>query len=141
MSRWKAIYPQEIGKTKKDMGIIKGVYVIYVLDKVVYVGQSENILQRLRGHGLGRASEDPNDFFVKYAVPLKVFIKFRKEKFGYERLAAEQRLMDVLRPRLNHLSLIDCEPRTREFEEAVERAALAFSFSAPEPVELIANEQ
>lgn len=97
--RWITISPYEDdGQRFAGVG---GLYVIYLLGQVVYVGQTDNLKRRLRDHGFLAPLMLCNDFFRTFSPALKIGVKLRIENDRDKRLADEKALIRKLRPKAN----------------------------------------
>jgi len=97
-------------KFKLDEGIesnfpnglnFSGTYIIFDGRNCLYVGQSKNIKSRLKNHiQLARYSHKWKTPWGNY---FRLTIGVRKERFGFERLAIEKRLIEKFNPFFNQL--------------------------------------
>ena len=78
-----------------------GTYVIANLGTPLYVGQSGNIKRRLRAHI--RQSHFQHRWLTPWGSFMELLIAVRRERFGFERLAVEKRLIVKFNPPFNNL--------------------------------------
>lgn len=105
---WKTLqnFPSgyEISDRVKRQDILKdydfdGVYIIFYGNKILYIGQSRNIRKRLHSHFI-RVSYLRNMIKELYGDN-DLIIKIRKDKFKFERLTLEAKLIGKINPLLN----------------------------------------
>jgi len=78
-----------------------GNYAIFVKRKCIYIGQSENIKKRLKTHiQMARYS---NTWKTSWGYFPKIEIAIRKERFRFERIMVEARLIYKIKPLFNQL--------------------------------------
>jgi len=106
---WKtipSIPTNDVGDSKRDrmyllkfLENINGVYVIYYGDDIVYIGSSKNLRRRLHTHLtiLGTLKILIKEMYGDDNLTIKV----REDKFKFERLTLEAKLVNKLHPPLN----------------------------------------
>jgi excinuclease UvrABC nuclease subunit len=81
-----------------------GVYAVYINDRLGYIGSTENIRDRLRGHRFGHRGKSPEGLryysFKGLEDILKIRVKYKLCKPGYH-LMLEYLLIRRLKPFLN----------------------------------------
>ena len=78
-----------------------GTYVIANNKKPIYIGQSNNIRRRLKTHI--RLSYFQSNWCTPWGSYKSLVIAIRRERFRYERLAIEKRLIVKFNPPFNNL--------------------------------------
>jgi len=78
-----------------------GTYIIFVKGECLYVGQSMNILKRLKDHI--RMARYTNTWKTPWGYYSKILFAIRRERFRYERLAIEKRFIEKFKPKHNVL--------------------------------------
>ncbi len=96
---WKSVrcYSDD-GSRLEGMG---GLYAIYVLDQLVYIGQTSNLKRRLREHGFLSPLLLCKDFFRQSSLALGIRVKVRGESDRSKRVKTESGLIRRLTPRVN----------------------------------------
>jgi hypothetical protein len=79
-----------------------GTYVVIADGNIIYIGQSMNVAHRLRGHI--QSALYSNWWKTRWGRFREVVVAVRRERFNYERMANEARLIARLRP-VNNINL------------------------------------
>jgi len=100
--KWMRFVLDETVNSNFPIGLnFAGNYSIFVNRKCIYIGQSENIKKRLRTHiQMARYS---NTWKTSWGYFLRIEIAVRKEKFKFERVMIESRLIYKIKPLFNQL--------------------------------------
>ena len=99
-TKWYKI--EEHYSTDLPLDEVPGVYAIYFLNQIIYIGTSHNLKKRLRHHGFGVPERFVNDFIRNHERSLGISIKMRPEKVTAKRFELELKLIRRLRPRSNN---------------------------------------
>lgn len=79
-----------------------GNYIIFLPCGLFYIGESNNILKRLRTHI--QMARYGNQWKTPWGYFTEIKISVRKEKLNFERMMIESRLIDRLKPTLNKVN-------------------------------------
>jgi len=78
-----------------------GTYAVFIGNECFYIGQSVDILKRLKNHI--RMARFTSTWKTPWGYYPRILIAVRRERFRYERLAVEKRLIEKFRPKYNVL--------------------------------------